>query len=458
MILELMPLPSANERRWDDERTSIRSDIKNQSEDTTVGKTMAEKMLSGHSGTDARAGDFVVVPADAIMAHDARLEQTMALFEEVGAPRRFAGDVVLVLDHYGPPPSAQLAALHRRIRAFAERIDATLYDVGEGVCHNLMTERGHVAPGGITVGTDSHSVTYGALNCFGTGIESSDFVALLTTGKLWLRVPQTLRIELVGTLAPGVSAKDLTLWLLRRIGEDGAAYQALEFGGDGFRSLPMDARFTLSNHAAELGAKAALAPFDDRTQSWLDARNIGPYSAVAPDADAEYAQTIVCELPTLVPQIAVPHKIDRVTPVEDLPSTPVDVAFIGSCTNARIDDLRIAAEVLAGKRVARGTRLLINPGSSETYLAALRNGIIATLVEAGATVLPPGCGSCVAMNRQYVPADGEVVISTANRNFAGRLGNASAEIYIASPATVASSAVAGRIAAADVTQFTARIA
>lgn len=411
----------------------------------TAGRTIAEKILGTHSATNARSGDIVIASADAVMGHDARLPQTMALFDEVGAPRTFTGDVVLVLDHYGPPPSAPLADVHRRIRRFGERIGATVYDIGEGICHNLMTERGHVAPGRLVVGTDSHSVTYGALNCFGTGIESSDFVALLATGKMWLRVPPTIRIEIVGSFAAGVSAKDITLWLLQRLGEDGAAYCALEFHGEGFADMPMDARFTLSNHCAELGAKAALAPCDARTRAWLDARGIGPYHAVEPDADALYAETIICDLAALTPQIAVPHKIDQVMPVGDLQRTHVDVAFIGSCTNARVDDLRAAAHTLRGRHIATGTRLLVNPGSQEVYLEALRTGIIETLVAAGATILPPGCGSCVGMNRQYIPADGEVVISTANRNFQGRLGNTAAAVYIASPETVAASAAAGRI-------------
>ncbi|MFN2461654.1 MAG: aconitase/3-isopropylmalate dehydratase large subunit family protein [Candidatus Velthaea sp.] len=410
-----------------------------------AGKTIAEKILGTHSASDARAGDIVIASADAAMGHDARLAQTMGLFDDVGAPRTFTGDVVLVLDHYGPPPSASLADLHRQIRRFGERISARVYDIGEGICHNLMTERGHVAPGRLVVGTDSHSVTYGALNCFGTGIESSDFVALLATGKLWLRVPRTIRIEIVGTFAAGVSAKDITLWLLQRMGEDGAAYSALEFHGAGFAGMPMDARFTLANHCAELGAKAALAPCDARARAWLDARGIGPYVAVKPDADAQYVETLTCDLGELVPQIAVPHKIDHIMPVGDLTHTRVDVAFIGSCTNARVDDLRAAAQTLNGKHIAAGTRLLVNPGSQEVYLEALKIGIIETLVRAGATILPPGCGSCVGMNRQYVPADGEVIISTANRNFQGRLGNKAASVYIASPETVAASAMAGRI-------------
>jgi 3-isopropylmalate/(R)-2-methylmalate dehydratase large subunit len=411
-----------------------------------MGKTIAEKILGAKSGRDVRAGDVVLVSADALMAHDARLGQTMSVFDELGAPRRFCGDVVLVLDHYSPPPAAQHAALHDRIRAFASRLGATLYGVGEGICHNLMTERGHVAPGRLVVGTDSHSLTYGALNCFGTGIESSDAVALLATGKLWLRVPETIRVELAGIPPAGVSAKDVTLWLLRTIGEDGAAYRALEFCGDGWAAMGMDARFTLSNHAAELGAKAALQPFDARTRDWLRERSIGAYEPVLPDPDARYAETIVCDLRALTPQVAVPYEIDRVTPVEDVASARINVAFIGSCTNARLDDLRSAVAAIAGRKIAPGMRLLVNPGSSEVYLAAQREGILDALADAGATILPPGCGSCVAMNRQYVPAEGDVVVSTANRNFKGRLGDV--PVYIASPATVAASAVAGRITAA----------
>jgi 3-isopropylmalate/(R)-2-methylmalate dehydratase large subunit len=410
-----------------------------------VSKTIAEKLLSIRAGEDVRAGDIVLVSPDAIMAHDARLGQLMNLFDEFDAPRHFDGELVLVIDHYSPPATPEHAELHRRIRSFAERVGATLYDVGEGICHNLMTERGHVRPGRLVVGTDSHATTYGALNCFGVSVESSDVVALLATKKLWLRVPETIRVELVGTAARGVSAKDVTLWLLRSIGEDGAAYRAFEFGGEGWERMGMDGRFTLSNHCAEMGAKAALHAFDATTRAWLAQRGIKEYTPAAPDRDAVYAETIVCDLGALQPQVAVPHKIDRVTPVEDVSETRIDVAFIGSCTNSRLEDLRTVVEIIAGRHVAGGTRLLVNPGSSEVYEAALKEGIVNALVEAGATVLPPGCGSCVGMNRQYVPEDGDVIVSTANRNFRGRLGNKNSQVYIASPATVAASAVAGRL-------------
>lgn len=409
-------------------------------------KTLAEKLLSQHSGEDVRAGDILLVTPDAVMAHDGRLGQLMSLYAELGAPRTFEGEVVFVLDHYAPPPTAQLAGLHRDIREFAARVGARVYDVGEGICHNLMTERGHVAPGRVVVGTDSHCTTYGALNAFGVGVESSDVVALLATKKVWFRVPETIRVELTGALPQGVTTKDVTLWLLARIGEDGAAYCAFEFCGSGWRALEMDARFTLSNHCAELGAKAALQPFDERTRTWLGARGIVDYRPVAVDDGAVYVETLRCDLSTLQPQVAIEHHIDRVVPVMERAHTRVDVAFIGSCTNGRLQDLRDAVSALGGKRVAAGTRLLVNPGSKEVYLAALREGLITALIEAGATVLPPGCGSCVAMNRQYVPADGEVVVSSANRNFQGRLGNKNAEVYVASPATVAASAAAGHLA------------
>ncbi len=411
-----------------------------------MGQTIAEKILSSHAGKSVAAGDIVVAPVDGAMGHDARTGATMALFEELGLPSRFPGDrLVFVLDHYAPPPTPQLADLHRRIRLFADRLGAVLYDVGEGICHNLMTERGHAAPGELIVGTDSHSITYGALNCFATGIESSELVAVLATSKLWFRVPETIRIELSGELRPSVTAKDLTLWLLEQIGEDGAAYRALEFQGTGLASLEMDARFTLCNHAAELGAKVAVMPYDNKTEAWLSGRVQRPLNPVAADPDAIYEKTINCNLSSLGPCLSLPSKIDRVAQVKEAEGKPVDMAFIGSCTNARLDDLRAAADILAGNKVAKGTRLLVNPGSRAVYLQAVEAGIIKTMVEAGASVLQPGCGSCVGMNRQYVPADGEVIISTANRNLQGRLGNPNANIYVASPATVAASALTGRI-------------
>ena len=420
-----------------------------------MGQTIPEKILSSHAGQSAAAGDIVVAPVDGAMGHDARTEATMDLFEGMGLPSRFPGDrLVFVLDHYAPPPTPQLADLHRRIRLFADRLGAVLYDVGEGICHNLMTERGHAAPGQLIVGTDSHSITYGALNCFATGIESSELVALLATSKLWFRVPETIRVDLTGEFRPGVTAKDLTLWLLQQMGEDGAAYRAIEFHGGGLASLGMDARFTLCNHAAELGAKVAVMPFDGKTEAWLSQRMQGPFNPVAADPDALYEETISCNLSSLDPRLALPSKIDRVALVKDAKGKAVDMAFVGSCTNARLDDLQAAAEILAGNKVAKGTRLLVNPGSRAVYLQALEAGIVKTLAEAGALVLPPGCGSCVGMNRQYVPANGEVIVSTANRNLQGRLGNPNADIYVASPATVAASALTGRIT--DPREFLAR--
>ncbi|MFQ5684712.1 MAG: aconitase/3-isopropylmalate dehydratase large subunit family protein [Candidatus Binatia bacterium] len=411
-----------------------------------MGQTISEKILSGHAGQPVTAGDIVVASVDGAMGHDARTEATMALFNEAGLESRFPGNrLVFVLDHYSPPPSPQLADLHRRIRLFADRLGAVLYDVGEGICHNLMTERGHVAPGELIVGTDSHSITYGALNCFATGIESSELVALLATSRIWFRVPETIRVELEGRLRPGLTAKDLTLWLLEHIREDGAAYRAIEFQGGALASLKMDARFTLCNHAAELGAKVALMPYDDRTEAWLNGRVQRPLNPVVPDTDATYEKTMTCNLSSLEPRLALPSKIDRVALVKDAGGKTVDMAFIGSCTNGRFEDLQTAAEMLAGKKVAKNTRLLVNPGSRAVYLQALEAGIIKTIVKAGASVLQPGCGSCVGMNRQYVPANDEVILSTANRNLQGRLGNPKADIYVASPATVAASALTGRI-------------
>ena len=411
-----------------------------------MGQTVSEKILGRHAGQKVTAGEIVVANVDCAMGHDARTEATMRFFEDLGLPSKFPGDqLVFVLDHYAPPPTPQLADLHRRIRAFAGRLGAVLYDVGEGICHNLMTERGHAAPGRLVVGTDSHSITYGALNCFATGIESSELVALLVTSKLWFRIPETIRVELKGSLQPGVTAKDITLRLIESLGEDGVAYRAIEYDGDGLATLGMDARFTICNHAAELGAKAAVMPYDDITKAWLEGRVSGLQVPVSADPDAHYEDTMSLNLSSLDPQIALPSKIDQVAPVREAEGRAVDMAFIGSCTNARLDDLETAANVLAGKRVAQGTRFLVNPGTRAVYLQALEAGIVKSLTDSGALILPAGCGSCVGMNRQYVPADGEVVISSANRNLQGRLGNPKADIYVASPATVAASALTGRI-------------
>ena len=260
-----------------------------------------------------------------------------------------------------------------------------------------------------------------------------------------VRVPETVRIELKGSLQPGVTAKDITLHLIERLGEDGVAYRAIEYGGEGLATLEMDARFTLCNHAAELGAKVAVMPYDDKTKAWLSGRVQGPQDPVSADPDALYEERREFNLSSPDPRISLPSKIDQVAPVGEGGGKAVDMAFIGSCTNGRLDDLETAAKILAGKRVAKGIRLLVNPGTREVYLQALEAGIIRTLAEAGALVLPAGCGSCVGMNRQYAPADGEVVISSANRNLQGRLGNPNADIYVASPATVAASALTGKI-------------
>jgi 3-isopropylmalate/(R)-2-methylmalate dehydratase large subunit len=313
-----------------------------------------------------------------------------------------------------------------------------LYDIGEGICHQLMIENGHVRPGDLFLGADSHSPTYGAVNAFGVGVGSTDLAAAMLTGKTWLKVPKTIQITLHGALRPGVTAKDVILRLLRELGADGANYQAVEFTGEAVQAMSLAGRITLANMTAEMSAKTGLV---DPTGLSLDY----PFVPVYPDPDAEYSRRLALDVSALEPQVARPHAPDNVVPITSVKGTPIQYAFIGSCTNTRLEDLAAAAAVLCGRRVAPGVRLVIAPASRRVFEAALQQGIVQTLSAAGAVFIPAGCGPCVG-SHLGVPGDGEVVISSTNRNFRGRMGNPRAEIYLASPAVVAASALVGHIA------------
>jgi len=331
------------------------------------------------------------------------------------------------------------------MREFAAASGARLYEVGSGICHQVLPEGGHFTCGDIVVGTDSHSTTYGAFNALGTGVEGTDLAAVLATGKLWFRVPETIRVEIEGMLAPGVWAKDVTLSLLGRLGAEGANYRAIEYAGAAVRAMAIDDRMTLSNHAAELGAKVAIQEADEKTVSWLEAHGAAPPRLVRADPGANYAQTICIDAASLAPQIARRHEIDDVVPVPEVRGQKIDIALIGTCTNGRLDDLRQAAAILDGKHIAAGVRMIVTPASREIYLAAMREGLIETLTFAGASVAPAGCGTCVGITGKLIAGDGEVIVTSANRNFKGRLGNPKAEIWVGSSATVAASALTGRI-------------
>jgi 3-isopropylmalate/(R)-2-methylmalate dehydratase large subunit len=412
-----------------------------------MGHTIAEKILGHHAdGKPAKAGDVVVARVDFAMLHDARASNALKRIEELGAKSLpFAKQTAFVADHYSPPPHPEAANIHREMRAFADKHGVVLYDVGEGICHQVLPEGGHFTCGDVVVGTDTHSTTYGAFNAFGTGVEGTDLSAVMMTGKLWFRVPETIRVDLGGKLAPGVWAKDVTLNMLGRLGAEGANYRAIEYAGSGVAAMDIDDRMTLSNHAAELGAKAAILEADARTTAWLKSRGAREPKPVKADSDARYFKRIEIDCSKLAPQVARKHKVDDVVGVPEVKGQRIHYALIGTCTNGRLDDMRQAAAIWKGRRIAKGVRMIITPASRNVYLQAAREGLIEALTQAGASVEAAGCGTCVNITGHLITGDGDVVITSANRNFKGRLGNANSEIFIGSSATVAASALTGTI-------------
>jgi 3-isopropylmalate/(R)-2-methylmalate dehydratase large subunit len=404
-----------------------------------MGSTVAEKIIAAHAGRPVWAGQFVVARVDAALASDTTAPLAIRAFEAMGGKRPFdPARTLLVIDHAAPAPNERIANLHALMRAFAARHGARLFESGEGICHQLVAEHGLAGPGDLIAGADSHTCTAGALGALGVGVGSTDLAAVLLTGKIWLRVPASIRIEIGGRLGPGCQGKDLALAVLARLGTDGATYRALEFSGPAVRALPLADRLTIANMAIEAGAKTGVV---ETAGLELPAGR----TPVAPDADAVYERTLALDAAAIPPLVSRPHAPDAAVPVAELAGTPIDGAFIGTCVNGRIEDLRAAARVLAGGRVHPRTRLLVGPASRQVLLAALADGTAQALVAAGAVLIPPGCGPCVGTHLG-VPGDGEAVISSGNRNFKGRMGNPNAAIYLASPATVAASAREGAIA------------
>jgi len=409
-------------------------------------KTISEKILSAHSGADAHAGDIVVADIDYAMGQDGTTPLSIKAFQKMkGEKLRHPERVSLVIDHSAPSPNEGVSALHKMMREFAGMTGCNLYDIGEGVCHQLMPERGHVVPGDLIVGADSHTTTYGALNAFSTGIGSTDLAAVMLTGKLWLRVPQTYRVVYKGRLQKGVYSKDLMLYTIGKTTADGCTYDAMEFVGSTVSAMSVDARLTMANMAVEAGAKAGIFDCDEKTLEYVKARTDREPRPVSSDPDAVFYKTLKIKASEVVPMVAKPHAVDNVDTVDKLLDVPIQQAFIGTCTNGRLEDLKVAAKILKDKQVKRGVRLIVAPASKNIYLDAMKAGIIQTLVRAGASIVTPGCGCCVGTHNG-VPSDDENVISTANRNFKGRMGNNKASIYLASPATVAASALKGKIA------------
>jgi len=410
-----------------------------------MGKTLAEKILSVKSHSDARAGEVVIADVDLAFVQDTTGPLTIREFKECGFQALARpGQTIVFLDHAAPSPAQQLSNDHALLRRFAEETGCRIYEVGDGVCHQLVAEN-FANPGDVIVGADSHTVTAGALGAFATGMGSSDVAVALALGKTWFRVPESFLIELNGGLRRGVHAKDLILYLIGRIGADGANYKALEFSGKALARMTVSERLTIANMAVEAGAKVGLFPSDRVTEGFLRTLGRGErYVRLFPDADASYERVISVNLDQLEPMLALPHAVDNVRPVAEVKGVKIDQAFIGTCTNGRLEDLAVAAGILKGKKRHLNTRLLVAPASRQVLVEAIRKGYIRILVEAGATILPPGCAACLGLH-QGVLADGEVCISTANRNFKGRMGNPAAMIYLASPATAAASAIKGEI-------------
>lgn len=410
-----------------------------------MGKTIAEKILSTHSGTDTRAGEIVLAELDFLMGQDGTSPLAIEAFREMRGKGVFdPAKIAMVIDHSAPSPLEGVSNLHALMRRFSEEQGLTLYDVGCGVCHCLLPEQGRVVPGDLVIGADSHTTTYGAINVFSTGVGSTDLAAGMLTGKLWLKVPQSMRIEVSGRLSRGVYSKDLALYLAGELTADGATYLAVEYAGEAIKEMSVEARFTISNLAVEMGAKAGLMEADDKVEAWVRDHSGRDFTPVYPDPDAEYARSLEVDAAVLVPQVACPHAVDNVVPLTETAGLKIDQAVIGTCTNGRLEDLVIAADILTGHRVDPRVRLVVAPASRRVLQDAIRCGAAERLLEAGAALVTPGCGPCVGTHNG-VPADGEVVFSTANRNFKGRMGNTNASIYLGSPAAVAASAITGVI-------------
>lgn len=412
-----------------------------------TGKTFAQKAIERASAvTDLAPGQIVDAYPDLYMSHTASWRCIRTL-EKMGVERLFDVDrVAMVMDHLSPAMNAKTAADHALCREFAKKMGVkNFFDVDSGIAHIVLMEHGLVRPGQFIIGTDSHSTIYGALGAFGTGVGFSEITAAWVTGKLWVKVPESVRVVIDGDLAPGVYAKDVMLKLIGDLGADGLTYDSAEFSGSYVAGMSVSERMTFCNLAMEMGAKNAYVAPDATTLAYLDEAGVprDELDILLPDEDAAYRATVTLDGPTLAPQIAVPHTVDNVVGVGEVAGTKLDQVFIGSCANAKYDDLVIAADVLAGHRVAPGLRLIVTPASAKIMAKAAENGVLTKLINAGAMITNPGCGACAGNGGAM--ADGETTLSTANRNFQGRMGSYDAKIFLSSPATAAASAIRGVI-------------
>ncbi len=408
-------------------------------------KTVAEKILSKHAGKDLKAGDYALCSVDFCFGQDGTSGLIIDALSKLGVKKLIARNrFCMVIDHSAPSPNIGVSAIHDKMRRFAFENKICLYDIGCGVCHQVIPESGSVLPGDLVAGADSHTCTYGALGALATGFGSTDLAITLASGKNWFKVPETIKIIIDGKLPKGVYSKDVILHIIGDLGADGCTYNAIEFTGQTINDLSVDARFTISNMAVEAGAKCGIMYPDKKVFDWLKTRGKRTKKGLYPDKNANYVSIKRYDVGKLVPKIAKPHTVDNVCNVKDIEGKPIHQAYIGTCTNGRLEDLAIAAKILKGKTIGRDVRLIIAPASRDIYIKAMRKGFIEAFIRAGASIVTPGCGPCVGTHNG-IPADGENVISTANRNFKGRMGNTKAFIYLASPATVATSALTGKV-------------
>ncbi len=412
-----------------------------------MGKTITEKIFSRAAGKEVRAGEFVLANIDRAMVHDITAPLAIKAFQEITGENGKVCDpskIVMAFDHQVPADSINAAENHKMLRKFAKEQGIIFYDVYEGIAHQIMVEKGHVLPGMLVVGADSHTCMYGALGAFSTGIGSTDMGFVFALGKLWFKVPETIRFEINGKLPRRVYSKDIILKIIGKVGADGANYKTAEFCGDTVRKMEMSQRFTMTNMAIEMGAKAGIIEPDKETERYLSAIGVNDFEKIKSDEDADYSGILEIDVSNLEPQVAVPHKVDNVVNVSEVEGVKADQVFIGSCTNGRYEDLKIAAEILKGEKVAKGTRLIVIPASRSEYMKALKDGLIEIFVEAGALVEFPCCGPCMGGSFGLI-ASGEVSVSTSNRNFIGRQGSPEGKIYLCSPATAAATAIYGEI-------------
>ena len=413
--------------------------------------TISEKILSRAAGRPLRAGDLAICHPDFAMGTDGSVPMALdylAQMQPVTASLAHPQRLLFALDHYGPASGTQAQALQARVREYAHRHGVRLLEVGNGIGHQVVLESGSARPGLLLVGADSHAVSYGAVNAFATGIGSSDLAGFMLCGQVWLKVPQTLQVNLRGRLQPGVSAKDVALFLAGTLGADGAAYQVLEFCGPGVAALDMDDRIVLANMSVEVGAKAGIFPFDEVTDRWLRDRLGGDFEGVGPDANATYCGRIDLDLDAVVPQLALPHRVDNVVDLTAAPRTRIDLVYLGTCTGGRVKDYREALDVLRqGGGIAPGVQVVVTPASAQVGAHLQSSGMLDEFAAMGALIQPPGCGSCCG-TCGMVPADGANVLSTANRNFRGRMGNGKSAIFLASPRACAAAATTGWIGGA----------